>query len=191
MHDLGYALVDGTAVVLYYKHRLSVDLDWFSVEPMGDAMVLARRLQEEISFQITDIGPGTLHILVDGVRVSFLEYRYPLLHPVKTEKHFSCPIASLDDLACMKLSAIAQRGSRKDFIDLFTIVQNHRPFSTLLDLYRQKYSVKDITPILYGMVYFDNAVCEPLPEKWDGSWLEVENACRMWVKDSWKEYEGS
>ncbi len=119
------------------------------------------------------------------MRVTFLEYNYPLLQPVGIDQQYSCPVASLDDLACMKLSAIAQRGSRKDFIDLYTIAQHHRPFTELLDLYRRKYAVEDVTPVLYGMAYFDSAVQEPMPARW-GDWEDLEQACLGWVREAWQ-----
>lgn len=49
---------------------------------------------------------------------SNLEYRYPLLQSPTIWKEMDCSLASLDDLACMKLSAIAGRGARRDFCDI-------------------------------------------------------------------------
>lgn len=191
MQELGYYLAGGTAVAIYYHHRLSVDLDWFTSDPMGDVMVLARHLEKTFPLEITDVQPGTLHIRTEGVRLSFLEYRYPMLQQSRFFKEYGCQVASLDDLSCMKLSAIAQRGSCKDFVDLYELVQKHRPFQELLELYQKKYSVKDVTPVLYGMVYFDRAGSEPLPEMWHGSWDEVKDACRAWAESAWKSLNSS
>ncbi|NIQ96181.1 MAG: nucleotidyl transferase AbiEii/AbiGii toxin family protein, partial [Desulfuromonadales bacterium] len=74
---------------------------------------------------------GTLHGTVAGIRVSFLEYRYPLLQPLVPWATYGFSLASLEDLACMKLSAIAQRGAKKDFIDLHALVTS---FSSLTRL---------------------------------------------------------
>jgi predicted nucleotidyltransferase component of viral defense system len=51
-----------------------------------------------------------------------IEYRYPLLAPPELRAGLPVPVASLDDLASMKLSAIAGRGAARDFWDLHTIV---------------------------------------------------------------------
>ena len=91
--------------------------------------------------------------------------------------------AAIYFLILFSLSAIAQRGARKDFIDLYTLIQRHRPLPDFLDLYQKKYAVCDVTPVLYGMVYFDHAVAEPLPEGWQGSWRELEDAFRLWVRE--------
>ena len=182
MQTLGFYLTGDTALVIYYQHRLSVDLDWFTQNPMGDSMLLASKLQDKLALTITDVGPGTLHALINQVRLSFLEYRYPLLKPVQISPDFDCPMSSLDDIACMKLSAIAQRGSRKDFIDVYTLVQRYRSLPDLLDMYRKKYDVGDIASVFYGLVYFDDAEQEPLPQNWQGNWKEVVQSFQRWVK---------
>ena len=123
-----------------------------------------------------------MHALTDKVRLSFLEYRYPLLKPVMISPDFDCLVSSLDDIACMKLSAIAQRGSRKDFIDVYTLVQRYRSLPDLLDMYRKKYDVGDIASVFYGLVYFDDAEQEPLPKNWQGNWKEVVQSFQRWVK---------
>ena len=95
---------------------------------------------------------------------------------------FDCLVSSLDDIACMKLSAIAQRGSRKDFIDVYTLVQRYRSLPDLLDMYRKKYDVGDIASVFYGLVYFDDVEQEPLPKNWQGNWKEVVQSFQRWVK---------
>ncbi len=37
----GYYLAGGTALALHLGHRRSVDLDWFTPEPLGDPLGLA------------------------------------------------------------------------------------------------------------------------------------------------------
>jgi hypothetical protein len=127
--------------------------------------------------------PGTLHGQISGVRVSFLEFRYPLLQPLLPWPETGCILAALDDMACMKLSAIAQRGSRKDFIDLYALVTRHRSLAELLPLYRQKFNVQDITPVIYGLAYFDDAEAEPMPAMlWDIQWSTIKSSLEDWVR---------
>ena len=183
MKDQGFYLAGGTALALYFQHRLSVDLDWFTPASMGDVMSLARKLQETVDLTVTETGAGTLHAVANQVRLSFRQYRYPLLVAISFDERYVCPIASLDDIACMKLSAVAQRGSRKDFIDIFTLVHRHRPLSELLALYQQKYAIESIANVLYALVFFDDAEKEPLPQHWEGSWEELKQSFRRWVKE--------
>jgi len=181
----GFYLGGGTALALYLGHRLSVDLDWFTPEPLDDPLGLARRLVDEgLQFTTGQVARGTLHGFVSGVRVSFLEYRYPLLEPISSWSEGGCTIASLDDLVCMKLSAVAQRGSRKDFVDVYALGIKHRSLSDMLKLYKKKFGIDDIAHILYGLSYFDDAEQEQMPKMlWDISWETVKATIRQWVKE--------
>jgi len=90
---------------------------------------------------------------------------------------------SLDDLACMKLAAIAQRGSRKDFMDLHVLATDHRPLRDIVDLYRRKYSIEDIVHVLVGLTYFDDAEDEPMPVMLNKvSWDAVKQQFREWAR---------
>ena len=40
MQSLGYYLAGGTALVIYFQHRLSIDIDWFTTDSMGDPILL-------------------------------------------------------------------------------------------------------------------------------------------------------
>jgi hypothetical protein len=179
-----FYLAGGTALAILLRHRRSLDLDWFTLQRLSDPMVLAQSLRDAgIQFSTDQTAPGTLHGQIAGVRVSFLEYRYPLLSPLVFWQETGVYLASLDDLACMKLSAIAQRGSKKDFFDMYALHRAHRPLEQLLQGYQQKYSVTDISPVLYGLVYYDDAEEDPDPLVLDKTtWSQVKSALRSWVK---------
>ncbi len=137
-----------------------------------------------LDFVTTQTGPGTLHGATLGVRATFLEFHYPLLRPLTHWKEMECSVASLDDLACMKLSAIAQRGQRKDFCDIYVLGTKHRPLQELLGLYQRKFKVKDIGPVLYGLSYFDDADNEPMPRMlMDVQWRTIKKTIQDWVKE--------
>jgi hypothetical protein len=181
----GFYLAGGTALAIYFGHRRSVDLDWFTPQPIADPMALAQRLRDSgLIFKTGQTAPGTLYGEIGGVRVSFLEFRYPLLQPLTIWVEPNCRLASLDDLGCMKLSAIAQRGSRKDFYDVHALLSRHRPLAELLTLYQQKFQVSDISPVLYGLAYFDDADSEPVPTMLvKTSWKQVKKDVLQWVKE--------
>lgn len=181
----GFYLGGGTALAIYFAHRSSLDLDWFTNHPIPDALHLARLIQDaDLPFEPLQIAAGTLHGRMSGVRVSFFEFRYPLLQPCTRWDEGNCDLASLDDLSCMKLAAIAQRGSRKDFVDIHALISNHRPLPELLDLYRRKFRLTDISSVLYGLVYFKDADHEPkLSMLWKISWSQVKKDISRWVKE--------
>ena len=180
-----FYLGGGTAVAIHTGHRRSVDLDWFTEGRIPDAALLARDLQDEgIPFVTRQIDRGTLHGTVSGVRISFLEYRYPLLRPALLWSDYGCKLAALDDLACMKLSAVAQRGSKKDFVDIYALGLKHKSLPEMLRLYQQKYAIADVAHVLYGLAYFEDADRERMPRMgWDVDWRTAKKTIQQWVKE--------
>lgn len=113
MVSRGFYLAGGTALAIHLGHRMSVDLDWFTSHPFDDSLILAQSLRTaNINLDIHQVSPGTLHGSIQNVRVTFLQFQYPLLKPLEHWKEMDCELAALEDLACMKLSAIAQRGAQ-------------------------------------------------------------------------------
>lgn len=180
----GFYLGGGTAIALHLGHRRSVDFDWFRQPLLEDPLELARELQQEgIPFVTGWTRRTTLYGTVRGVRVSFFQFRYRLLGPLTPWPELGCELAALEDLACMKLSAISQRGSRKDFVDLFALGRHGFTLQQMLGWYREKFEVDDIAHLLYALVYFDDADAEPRPSMiWKVSWPEVKETLRMWVR---------
>lgn len=179
----GFYLAGGTAVSIYFGHRESMDLDWFTAAQLSDPMQFAQILRDEgIAFITTTTGHATLHGTLEGIRFSFFEYHYPLLQPLIFWDEGGCSLASLDDLACMKLSAVAQRGSRKDFIDVFILAKEYKPLPELLSLYQEKYQTDNWMPVLMGLAYFDDADYEPDPSQWSTNWDEVKRQITDWVR---------
>ena len=183
IEEMHFHLGGGTSLALQLGHRHSVDFDWFTGERITDALLLAQSLRDKgIRFTPTQIDKGTLHGQISQVRFSFLEYRYPLIGETVTWPEYGCSLLSLDDIACMKLAAIAQRGSRKDFIDLYALGRS-RPLGQLLSLYRKKYGIEDIGHVLVALAYFDDADRERGSKMlWQVSWRDVKKQIRSWLE---------
>ncbi|MBS3920107.1 MAG: nucleotidyl transferase AbiEii/AbiGii toxin family protein [Deltaproteobacteria bacterium] len=185
MKQRHFYLGGGTAIALCLGHRHSIDFDWFSGERIADPLHLAEDIRDKGSPFVTgQIDRGTLHGTISGIRMSFLEYRYPLLKPLIFYSEDLCQIASLEDLACMKLSAIAQRGSKKDFLDVYALGLRRISLKNMVQLYQKKYSVQDTAHILYGLSFFDDADKERMPKMyWDVDWRTVKKTIQGWVKE--------
>jgi predicted nucleotidyltransferase component of viral defense system len=183
MQKNNFYLAGGTALAIYFGHRISVDLDWFSPKPFGDALLLAKKIQnEKIDLKVEETSLGTLHGSIANVRVTFLEYQYPLLSKTVLWEETGCILASLEDLACMKLSAIAQRGARKDFCDIYALGKTFS-LQEMLTFYSKKFKIQNISHVLYGLSYFDDAEQERMPKMlWDVSWKEIKKTIQEWVK---------
>ena len=157
-----FYLAGGTGAALQLGHRISVDLDFFSFNDF-DPHILTRNIAQKVDFTGVEISPATLHGIFEETRMSFFHYPYPLIGA--SAHAFGVEIASLPDIACMKIDAIASRGSRKDFIDLYVICQRIKPLSQLLRLFEQKYQgIKyNKVHILKAFCYFEEAEEEPIP----------------------------
>lgn len=182
-HD--FYLAGGTAIALRLGHRRSVDLDWFSDARFGDPALLAAALRtEHVPFKATMMAEGTLYGALKGVPASFLHYPYRRLHALgRAREGFG--LASLDDLATMKLSAIVDRGSKKDFIDVYALATRHRPLQELIQLYEQRFRTADIGHVLVALSYFTDAEGTAMPNMvWKLGWPTVRKAVEMWVRDA-------
>jgi len=183
--ERGFYLAVGTALELHLGHRRSVDFDWFTEGFLPDPILLAQQLlDEDVPFETDSTERGTLHGTVAGVRVTFLEYRYPLMEPPVFSPGLGCRVAGLLDIACMKVSALAQRGSRKDFIDICALARSGITLEAMLHQYRRKHAVEDIAHVLYGLAYFDDAEREEAPYLiWDLNWKDVKRTIRGWLRE--------
>lgn len=182
MEERSFYLAGGTALALQLGHRRSVDLDWFTDARLADPLRLATEIQDAgVPLVVTRTERGTLHSTVSGVRVSFLEYRYPPLRPLVSLSAASVRLASLEDIACMKLAAVAQRGSKKDFVDVYAL-GGRMPLAQMLAMFGRRYRIKDPGYVLFALTYFDDAERERMPvllRPW--TWPAIKEAIRRWV----------
>lgn len=86
----------------------------------------------------------------------------PLLEPLVEWPDVGCRLASCADLAAMKLLAVAQRGTKKDFVDVHAL-SRQMPLARMLDCYQGRFGVTDTSRILAGLCFFDDAEAEPMP----------------------------
>jgi len=167
-----YYLAVGTGLALQYNHRKSVDFDFFKDYDFTNEEII-EKLRNIGKVQVQSEAKNTLHALVDNIQVSFLGYKYPLLKDFSTVGHIK--IADHLDIACMKLSAIVSRGTKKDFVDLYFLLQNFK-LDELFHHYEKKYAVKDYTYILLkSLVYFEDADQDPMPVLYEPvSWEKIK-----------------
>lgn len=103
--------------------------------------------------------------------------------PPETCADLPVPVASLDDLACMKLSAIGGRGAARDFWDLHTIVtRTGRSLREFLEVFTRKYPVEDVGHVVRSLIYFGDA-SGPLPvgltpDRWEA----IQHDFETWVR---------
>jgi hypothetical protein len=182
----GFYLADGTAIALQLGHRESVDLDWFTRERIPDPERLAGLLREDgFGFKMSATGREALHGTIDGVRVTFIHYPYPSSFETLDLKNGGTLLASLNDLAAIKLSTVSQRGHRKDFVDIYALGMKHAPFSEMLKAYCVKINVPNAPQVFYGLSYFVDAETTQMPKMlWPVKWPAIKKTILKWVHEA-------
>ena len=178
----GFRLVGGTALALQYGHRQSVDLDFFG-SPLAS--------QEDTIDMLSSLGNITIHnrtdkilqVVLRGIKVDVIDYsRYGWIDPPVVDD--GIVLASPRDIAAMKINAIEGRGSRKDFVDIYMLLQ-HYTLSELLDFYSMKYPNYSIFRALLSLTYFDDAETQAMPKMFiPQTWEEI----KAYISDKVKEY---
>ena len=169
-----YYLAEGTALALHLGHRTSIDLDFFS-ESEVEEMAMVDHLRTAGNLRLDQIGKGTIVGNLDSVRISFFKYPYRLLDPLIEWNGLN--VASVRDIALMKMVAISQRGSIKDFIDLFFVAREFKPVDALIPELSVKYVGVQFNTnhILRSLCYFEDAEKEPMPNMIAAcDWQEVK-----------------
>ena len=158
-----WVLAGGTGLALHLGHRYSEDLDLFWDQPF-DPAELAQSLSRIGRVRVQQIAEDTLHLELNGLRVSFLRIQTPLLFPGTSYRRLI--VADPRDIAVMKVIAIGGRGSRKDFVDLFFYLKGGGTLAGVLSLVGQRYQEVDFNSyhLLKSLVYFRDAEEEPLPQ---------------------------
>lgn len=147
----GFILVGGTALSLQIGHRISVDLDLFS-EDAFDPAEIGELLKDKFDFTLDFLGKGTLRGEIAGVQIDCLRHQYPWLAPSNKEDHIR--LASLADIAAMKLNAIVGNGTRlKDFIDI-AFLSSKMSLNEMLEAYEKKYQNNAILAFK-SLIYFE------------------------------------
>lgn len=146
-------LVGGTALALQIGHRISVDLDLFSKEPL-DINAIEQNLTHKFNFSAHFISKGSVRGEIDGIKIDILHHPYEWIDEPVCEEDII--MASLQDITAMKLNSIIHNGTRpKDFLDVAYLSQ-YFSYDDMRSLLVQKYPEYD--PILLDRCinYFDD-----------------------------------
>lgn len=176
----GFNLVGGTSLALQIGHRFSIDIDMF-----GDYEIEEYEFIEELSkFGKTTILKKSRNIIIltiDGIKVDFVNYKYPLLENIQIVENIR--LVSDKDIAAMKLNAIAGRGSRKDFIDLYFLLKKYS-LAEMLNFYKEKYVDGSEFMVIKSLNYFEDAETEEMPIMFEKiSWEEIKKEIRVLAKN--------
>ena len=149
-----FYLAGGTALALQIGHRTSIDFDFYClnhfnskllydeiVKVFGDSV--GKRLEEK----------DTMFCTINDIELSFFWYKYPLIE--------SCPdlngvnLASIKDISAMKIIAISHRPAKRDYIDMYYLLEKYS-LSDILLFVNKKYPEYNYYLALRALTYFDD-----------------------------------
>jgi hypothetical protein len=181
-----FYLAGGTALALYFGHRFSIDLDWFA-EKFDYTLHFRRQLEKLGKLGIDSESKKTFNGALNGVKISFFEYPYPLIAP-KSKYKENVYLAGIPDIAAMKMEAIASRGSYKDFIDIYFILQRYS-LKDILGFVRQKFVNIDYNEahLLKALTYFEDVKGSVKPKlikpvSWDKVAETIKSETENYIK---------
>lgn len=179
-----FSLVGGTALSLRYGHRLSIDLDLFTDVPFENSAVI-HALESEFgprfSYRNANSGFGVFGF-IDGVKVDFVRYPHPRIAEVVTEEGIR--MYADPDIVAMKVQAMLGRGKKKDFWDIYELLQ-HYDLQQFMDWHRSKFpSEMLVISIPQALLFFVYAEDSDAPVSLKGqTWEQVKDAIRATVLD--------
>lgn len=181
-----YYMIGGTALSLQLGLRESFDFDFCVPEQFNNEMLLEEfRTLGEV--EVKQNQKGTCDVILNGVQVSFFYYPNNMVNKlVQVEEMPKLKLASVLDIAAMKITAIGGRGSKKDFFDLYNILNmSDFPVEELVEALIKKCgnNVNYVNTIM-GLSYFEDAENEILPKVFvEYDWNQIkEFFCKFKTK---------
>lgn len=172
-----YYMIGGTALSIQLGLRESYDFDFCVPEGFNNELLL-QELQSLGEIEVKQNQKGTCDVILNGVQVSFFYYPNQVIKEfVITEEMPKLKMASILDIAIMKVIAIGGRGAKKDFFDLYNIIsKNNVTLDELTKGLIQKCGnhINYVNTIL-GLSYFEDAEQEILPTTFvEYDWEEIK-----------------
>lgn len=190
LEKYGFYLAGGTALALYIGHRTSLDFDFYTKKKFNNRKLLEELETKFKNVKLIQIPEQTLIVKIEGREISFFRYPYPLIFPLIKEKDFP-PIASKEDISAMKIISIIQRGTKRDFIDIYFLIKEFG-LKMIFEIAKKKYPSFNSYLALQSLTYFTDAEREKVKRRITYIkpvvWFEIKKFLIEAVKDFKKIY---
>ncbi len=173
--EKGFYLAGGTALTLKHNHRVSEDFDFFSeIFFENSPFFFLNLLRKQGDLEIKTHKEDTLIFYLEGIRCSFFHYPYKLIRPVEVREGIA--IASDEDIAGMKGIAIIQRGTKKDFYDMWFLMKTHNwSLNKIKKICKDKYgNLFSEAAFERAIIYFEDAELDTFREI-EPFWGEIKH----------------
>jgi predicted nucleotidyltransferase component of viral defense system len=150
-----FALAGGTSLALQIGHRVSIDLDIFSQQPFN-THELEIILSSKKDWKFTPVSKNSrmLFCYINNIKCDFVQEPAVLLKPFFTAD--SAQYFSIEDIAAMKMHTICGRGKRKDFFDIYALLEQYG-WDKMLQWFEAKYTSSQYYYLWRSISYFDDA----------------------------------
>lgn len=181
-----FALGGGTNLALRIRHRLSIDLDFFTNKEFNNAIIFQTITREFPTAELLFEQNQTMMFNINGIKVDFILYPFEWLQAFEFVERSR--LISVEDIIPMKLQALSNRFSKKDFWDIAFLL-NDFPLAKMIEIFRMKFSQVDPGFIIHSLTAFDEAEREQdpviiLPK----TWIEIKKQLKKTVIDYTNEF---
>ena len=155
-----FRLVGGTGLALQFGHRISIDLDFFGQVDFSTINfdVLLSRFDD---VRTINNSPHIKQYFINDIKVDFVQLPYKWIDEAREDQGVTMALPK--EIGAMKLAAVTNRGTKKDFVDIFLLLK-HFQLNQLLEFYKEKYPDGSEFLVLKSLTYFDDAEDEEMPE---------------------------
>jgi predicted nucleotidyltransferase component of viral defense system len=150
-----FALAGGTSLALQIGHRHSIDLDIFSPSSFDTREIeIALASVPEFNFQLVNKTKQMLFAYINQIKCDFIVEPAKLIRPL-IEKD-GIKFFSIEDIAAMKMHTICGRGKKKDFFDIYALIELYG-WPKMLEWFEEKYDSSQLFFLWRSISYFNDA----------------------------------
>ena len=158
-----FYLAGGTALALQIGHRISVDFDLFYKKDIPFTLLQkVKRVFEDSKIKVILNHSEQLSITIDGVKVDFVKYKFPLI--LKLTEFKNVKLSQVLEIAAMKAYTLNHRGAYKDYLDLYFILKNeYTKLKEIKKIAEKKYKEDfNFRLFLEQLIYLDDIILEKI-----------------------------
>jgi len=147
-----YTLAGGTALSLQIRHRISEDLDFiYDAEKLN-----TRSIKRNIAAVFPDHRiirqelPWQIDFVINSVKVTFFStgaIALPFIVKVHAFYYKTIPICNAKTIASLKMAAIAERNTLRDYYDIYMLIRYHYSLKEIIN--QTKKLIPNLSPITY------------------------------------------
>ncbi len=157
LEKYGFYLAGGTALALHLGHRTSQDLDFYTKKHFKSKRVYQdfKKAFKKEKISEPDFAEDTLKFRLNITDLSFFRYPDPLIRPLSSWE--TVKLASPEDIAAMKIEALRTRGLKRDFVDIYFLIEKYG-VKKILEFTQEKYpEAFNEYSCIVSLTYFEDA----------------------------------